>query len=143
LIWLSFDLVRSATRPNAPQVLRLLDYLIFNALISNHDVHAKNFSLLYSGTAPILAPFYDTLSTAVYPTLTPKMAQPPNPRSESPCGRGFRWNYSRLMYRGCCPARMAWMMVALPCFAPWIQAVLPHWSMLPEKQTDAFPLRFQ
>lgn len=73
-----FDLVRSATRPSAPQVLRLLDCVIFNALIGNHDAHAKNFSLLYggekSGKAAVLAPFYDTLSTAVYPTLTPKMA---------------------------------------------------------------------
>jgi serine/threonine-protein kinase HipA len=48
--------------------------VIFNALIGNHDAHAKNFSLLYSGKAPVLAPLYDTLSTAVYPTLTPKMA---------------------------------------------------------------------
>jgi serine/threonine-protein kinase HipA len=73
-----FDLVRTATRPSAPQVLRLLDYVIFNALIGNHDAHAKNFSLLYlgekAGKPPVLAPFYDTLSTAVYPTLTPKMA---------------------------------------------------------------------
>ena len=69
-----FDLVRRATRPSAPQILRLLDYVIFNALIGNHDAHAKNLSLLYSGKAPVLAPFYDTLSTAVYPTLTFKMA---------------------------------------------------------------------
>ncbi len=73
-----FELVRSATRPSAPQVLRLLDGVIFNALIGNHDAHAKNFSLLYSGRqsgkTPVLAPFYDTLSTAVYPALTLKMA---------------------------------------------------------------------
>ena len=69
-----FDLVRSMTRPSAPQVLRLFDYVIFNALIGNHDAHAKNFSLLYTGKAPVLAPLYDTLSTAVYPALTPKMA---------------------------------------------------------------------
>jgi len=73
-----FDLVRSTTRPSAPQVLRLLDCVIFNVLIGNHDAHAKNFSLLYlhkvPGKAPVLAPFYDTLSTAVYPALTPKMA---------------------------------------------------------------------
>lgn len=69
-----FDLVRSATRPSAPNVLRLLDYVIFNALIGNHDAHAKNFSLLHSGKTSVLAPLYDTLSTAVYPTLTPKMA---------------------------------------------------------------------
>ncbi len=69
-----FDLVRSATRPSAPQVLRLLDCVIFNALIGNHDAHAKNLSLLYSGKTAVLAPFYDLLSTAVYPALTPKMA---------------------------------------------------------------------
>lgn len=69
-----FELVRRVTRPSAPQVLRLLDYVIFNALIGNHDAHAKNFSFLYSGKGPVLAPIYDTLSTAVYPTLTPKMA---------------------------------------------------------------------
>lgn len=69
-----FELVRRATRPNAPQILRLFDYVIFNALIGNHDAHAKNFSLLYSDKTPVLAPLYDALSTAVYPTLTPKMA---------------------------------------------------------------------
>jgi serine/threonine-protein kinase HipA len=73
-----FDLIRRATRPSALQVLRLFDYVIFNALIGNHDAHAKNFSLLHlggkSGKNPVLAPCYDTLSTAVYPTLTPKMA---------------------------------------------------------------------
>lgn len=69
-----FDLVRRVTRPSALQILRLFDYVIFNALIGNHDAHAKNFSLLYSGKTPVLAPFYDVLSTAVYPKLTPKMA---------------------------------------------------------------------
>lgn len=73
-----FALVRRATRPSAPQVLRLLDYAIFNVLIGNHDAHAKNFSLLYARdgarAAPVLAPLYDALSTAVYPNLTPKMA---------------------------------------------------------------------
>lgn len=69
-----FDLVRRTTRPSAPQVLRLLDYVIFNALIGNHDAHAKNFSLLYSGQEPVIAPFYDILSTVVYPTLSEKMA---------------------------------------------------------------------
>lgn len=69
-----FDLLRHATRPSAPQVLRLLDAVVFNALIGNHDAHAKNFSLLYAEGAPTLAPLYDVLSTAVYEHLTPKMA---------------------------------------------------------------------
>lgn len=38
------------------------------------SLHAKNFSVLYAGRAAVLAPLYDVLSTAVYPTLTPKMA---------------------------------------------------------------------
>lgn len=69
-----FELIRRATRPNAPQVLMMLDYVIFNALIGNHDAHGKNFSLLYNPNGVILAPLYDALSTAVYPNLTVKMA---------------------------------------------------------------------
>lgn len=69
-----FGLLRRATRPSAPQVLRLIDAVVFNALIGNHDAHAKNFSLLYAGKTPVLAPLYDMLSTAVYEHLSPKMA---------------------------------------------------------------------
>ncbi|ANE55644.1 type II toxin-antitoxin system HipA family toxin [Methylomonas sp. DH-1] len=69
-----FDLVRRVTRPSATQILRLLDAVIFNALIGNHDAHAKNFSILYADKGAVLAPLYDVLSTAVYPSLTPKMA---------------------------------------------------------------------
>jgi serine/threonine-protein kinase HipA len=69
-----FALLRQATRPNAPQVLRLLDAVLFNALIGNHDAHGKNFSLLYGTNGISLAPLYDLLCTAVYPNLTVKMA---------------------------------------------------------------------
>ncbi len=70
----AFDLVRRATRPSAPNTLRLLDFVVFNALIGNHDAHAKNFSLLYTPQGAVLAPMYDALSTAVYPELSDKMA---------------------------------------------------------------------
>lgn len=69
-----FSLLRQATRPSAPEVIRLLDAVIFNALIGHHDAHAKNFSILYQTQAATLAPLYDLLCTAVYPTLTDKMA---------------------------------------------------------------------
>jgi serine/threonine-protein kinase HipA len=69
-----FELLRRATRPAAPHVLRFFDAMIFNALIGNHDAHSKNFSLLYVGKTTELAPLYDLLSTAIHPTLTPKMA---------------------------------------------------------------------
>lgn len=70
----AFDLLRGATRPSAPQTLKLLDFVVFNALIGNHDAHGKNFSLLYTAQEVVLAPFYDVLATAVYPNLTDKMA---------------------------------------------------------------------
>ena len=69
-----FDLVRQVTRPNAPHILRLLDVVVFNAMIGNHDAHGKNFSLLYSNKPPVLSPIYDILSTAVYPKLAINMA---------------------------------------------------------------------
>lgn len=69
-----FELVRKATRPNAPQILQLLDYVIFNVLIGNHDAHAKNFSLVYGKRGAIVAPLYDALSTAAYTSLTDRMA---------------------------------------------------------------------
>jgi serine/threonine-protein kinase HipA len=70
----AFSLLRNATRPSAPHTLKLLDYVVFNALIGNHDAHGKNFSLLYTPLGVVLAPLYDALCTAIYPTLTDKMA---------------------------------------------------------------------
>jgi serine/threonine-protein kinase HipA len=69
-----FALVRKVTTPSAPNLLRLLDYIIFNCLVGNNDAHAKNFSLLYSQSGIQLAPLYDVLSTAVYPDLSDSMA---------------------------------------------------------------------
>lgn len=69
-----FEVVRRAVRPSAPQILKLLDFVIFNTLVGNHDAHGKNFSLLYTAREPVLAPLYDVLCTAVYPHLTDKMA---------------------------------------------------------------------
>ena len=70
----AFGLLRRTTRPNAPHILKLLDFVIFNALIGNHDAHSKNFLLLYAPRGAILAPLYDALFTAVYARLTDKMA---------------------------------------------------------------------
>lgn len=69
-----FALVRKVTTPSAPNLLRLLDYIIFNCLVGNNDAHAKNFSLLYSQSGIQLAPLYDVLSTAVYSDLSANMA---------------------------------------------------------------------
>ena len=52
----------------------LLRWVIFNVLIGNADAHAKNIALLRLPSGARLAPFYDLLSTAVYPHLSRKMA---------------------------------------------------------------------
>jgi serine/threonine-protein kinase HipA len=69
-----FELIRSATSNSATSILSFLDYVIFNTLIGNHDAHGKNFSLVYSNGKAQIAPLYDCLSTAIYSTLTAKMA---------------------------------------------------------------------
>jgi len=70
-----FALIRDAASAPAPDLIALLDAVIFNLLIGNHDAHAKNFSLLYMPDRSIrLAPLYDLVCTVYYPELTDKMA---------------------------------------------------------------------
>ncbi len=47
--------------------------MAFNYLIGNHDAHGKNYSVIH-GSKLELAPFYDLLSTQVYPGLDNKFA---------------------------------------------------------------------
>jgi serine/threonine-protein kinase HipA len=76
-----FDLVRNVSSIPVLDLNVLLDAIIFNFLIGNHDAHGKNFSLLYrkadATAAPgkiRLAPLYDLICTPVYPNLSKKMA---------------------------------------------------------------------
>lgn len=66
-------IAKHAARPAADQI-KLLNIILFNYLIGNADAHGKNFSLLYKGDKPELAPAYDLLSTAIYLDLSEKMA---------------------------------------------------------------------
>ncbi len=74
-----FALVREVSSAPVIDLQSLLDVVIYNSLIGNHDAHGKNFSLLYSGDTPPgrqvrLAPFYDLVSTVYYPELSKDMA---------------------------------------------------------------------
>lgn len=69
-----FDLVREISTSAVLDLQSLLDSVIYNNLIGNHDAHGKNFSLLYSEQSTRLAPLYDLLSTVYYPVLAKKMA---------------------------------------------------------------------
>lgn len=68
------DIINSSSARPAADQLDFLNRIIFNYLIGNADAHGKNFSLLYTGNKPVLAPAYDLLSTAVYENLSSKMA---------------------------------------------------------------------
>lgn len=68
-----FALLRELSSAPVIDLQRLLDAVIYNFVIGNHDAHGKNFSLLY-GSETRLAPLYDILSTAYYPELSKKMA---------------------------------------------------------------------
>ena len=67
-------LIRKSTAVPAQDLPRLIQALIFNWIIGNCDAHAKNYSLLYNSGAPVLAPFYDLVSTAIYPEITTRLA---------------------------------------------------------------------
>jgi len=69
-----FDLVRSSCSVPGPDILRLFDAVIFNALIGNCDAHGKNFSLLRMDGTIRLAPLYDLVCTRAYPSLSAEMA---------------------------------------------------------------------
>jgi serine/threonine-protein kinase HipA len=70
-----FALIRDASTAPAPDLIALLDGVIFNLLIGNHDAHAKNFSLVYMPDRSVrLAPLYDLVSTVFYPELADRMA---------------------------------------------------------------------
>jgi serine/threonine-protein kinase HipA len=69
-----FALLRRVSVRPALDVLKLLDAVIFNAVVGNADAHGKNFSLLYGEAGPRLAPLYDLLATVVYPELSARFA---------------------------------------------------------------------
>ena len=68
-----FDLLREVSSVPVLDLRALLDAVIFNFLVGNHDAHGKNFSIIY-GRQTRLAPLYDVVSTAYYPELSKKMA---------------------------------------------------------------------
>jgi serine/threonine-protein kinase HipA len=68
-----FDLVRGVSSVPVLDLRAMLDAVILNFLVGNHDAHGKNFSIVY-GRQTRLAPLYDVVSTAYYPELSTRMA---------------------------------------------------------------------
>ncbi len=68
-----FAVTRNAMQ--APDVVNLLDYVIFNVIACNTDAHAKNYSLMISGKGFRLAPIYDVMCAQAWEHVTRNMAQ--------------------------------------------------------------------
>ena len=69
-----FKLVKEQSIQPVVDQLQLLNWRVFNHLIGNADAHGKNVSLLLTQQGPKLAPFYDLMSTAIYPGLSDRPA---------------------------------------------------------------------
>jgi serine/threonine-protein kinase HipA len=69
-----FALLKEQSASPASDQKAFLFWVVFNALIGNADAHAKNLAILYTPRGPRLAPFYDLISTLVYPDLSSRLA---------------------------------------------------------------------
>ena len=59
----------------AADTKRLIQWIFFNLYVGNNDSHAKNLSIYFSPKHGVrLTPFYDLLSTSLYPGLSRKFA---------------------------------------------------------------------
>ena len=74
-----------AIRLPVSDLISFIDRVVFNFIVGNGDAHGKNFSVLYRGRQPSLAPVYDVLSTTVYPSIAKRMAMKFDGKYE------FRW----------------------------------------------------
>lgn len=63
-----------SAKKKVESTFRLIDWLCFNLLIGNNDSHSKNISFLMIDGKYELSPFYDLISTAIYPTLDAKFS---------------------------------------------------------------------
>jgi len=68
-----FALTRNLMR--APDLLNLLDYVLFNVMVCNTDSHAKNYSMLISARGFQLAPIYDVMCAAAWDGITQNLPQ--------------------------------------------------------------------
>jgi serine/threonine-protein kinase HipA len=67
----NYDLILKHVSPKKrlESVETFLKWICFNLIVGNNDCHSKNISFLYNEGKVELTPFYDLLSTTVYPKL--------------------------------------------------------------------------
>ena len=62
-----FQAITQYSHHKITDIFSFIQWITFNYLIGNADTHAKNISFLHKNNRVILAPFYDLLSTEIYP----------------------------------------------------------------------------
>lgn len=72
-------------------VPRLLQFVIFNVIACNTDAHSKNYSLLISASGTRLAPLYDVMCGAVWPSITKNMSNTIAGKSRGDYLKGRHW----------------------------------------------------
>ena len=55
-------------------IIQFFGWMWFNILIGNNDCHSKNLALMTTPSGLVLAPFYDLLSTSIYPEYDKKFS---------------------------------------------------------------------
>jgi len=78
-----------SSRPAADKK-RLLQWTLFNYLIGNADAHGKNIYFLQQPER-VLSPFYDLLSTAIYPELNQRMSMKIGGENRAKWGMQRHW----------------------------------------------------
>ena len=87
-----FRMIADASSEPALDTRAVVRWLAFNAIVGNADGHAKNLSLLRTPNGSLrLAPFYDLLSTAVYPRIARKLAMTVGENADPGNIRGRDW----------------------------------------------------
>ncbi len=91
-----FDLVRRYSVAPAADVKALVQWVMFNYFIGNHDIHAKTLSFRVDSAGPRLAPFCDLICTIIYQPATEPMAMQIGGEGRPSWVVGKRWeNFSR------------------------------------------------
>lgn len=78
-----FALLREASSTPVLDIPALLDAVVFNLIVGNHDAHGKNFACLREPRGVRLAPLYDLICTAMFPNLSTRMAMRVGRRDDS------------------------------------------------------------
>jgi serine/threonine-protein kinase HipA len=68
-----FGLTRYCTNP-AQAKLNILQWVLFNLVVSNYDAHGKNFSFFVSGRGLEPTPWYDLVNVSMYPQFSQTFA---------------------------------------------------------------------